>query len=93
MFDILILLPQDNSQNVDHWDFDIFAFRRVTEGQQFASSSLVVLLVIMIFLPFYHYAGRPLFHIGLHLFQKHNLIDLLKLDILKVMKFLGKSWL
>ena len=25
-----ILLPQDN---VDHWDFDIFAFRRVTEGQ------------------------------------------------------------
>ena len=41
--------------------------------------------------PFINCAGRPLFHIGLHLLQKHNLIDILKLDILKVMKFLGES--
>ena len=34
--------------------------------------------------------GRPVFHMGLHLLQKHDLINCLKLDILKVMKFLGK---
>ncbi len=35
-------------------------------------------------------SGRPLFHMGLRLLQKHDLINELKLDILKVMKFLGK---
>ncbi len=25
--------PQDKLENVDSWDFDIFAFRRTTEGQ------------------------------------------------------------
>lgn len=29
---------------------------------------------------------------GLHLFQMHGLISELKLDILKVMKFLGKQF-
>lgn len=55
---------QHKLQNVNNWDFDIFAFRRVTEG-------------------------RPLYHMGLHLFQTHGLISELKLDILKVMKFLA----
>lgn len=35
--------------------------------------------------------GRPLFHLGLRLFQKHNLFVNLRLDHFKVMKFLGKS--
>lgn len=37
-------------------------------------------------------SGRPLYHMGLHLFQMHGLISELKLDILKVMKFLGEQF-
>jgi hypothetical protein len=57
-------LIQERLRNVDCWDFNIFAFRRITGGQ-------------------------PLFHMGLHLLQKHNLISYWKLDIMKVMKFLA----
>lgn len=34
--------------------------------------------------------GRPLFHMGLHILQTHHLISYWNLDIMKVMKFLGR---
>jgi hypothetical protein len=58
-------LIQERLRKADRWDFNIFAFRRITGGQ-------------------------PLFHMGLHLLQKHKLISHWNLDIVKVMKFLGK---
>ncbi len=34
--------------------------------------------------------GRALFHMGLHLFQEHNLIDTFQLDIVKLMRCFSK---
>ena len=35
---------------------------------------------------FIAFAGRPLFHVCLHLFQEYNLIDIFQLDIVKLMR-------
>ena len=43
---------------------------------------------IIIFLSLPIYLGCPLFHIGIHVFQTHNLFERFNLDIMKVHKFL-----
>lgn len=51
------------------------------------------LLILCVLWCFWFYSiilfitGRPLFYIGLHLLQRHNVLNL---DILKTMKFLGE---
>lgn len=40
---------------------------------------------------FYHFSGRSLLHVALHVFQEHDLIRTFQLDIVKLMRCISKS--
>ena len=64
------------------WNFDLLSFRRLTEGIVKALDIYSCVIHVPL--------GRPMFYLGMCLFEKHNLIVMLHLENAKVMKFLGK---
>jgi len=79
---------------LDCWNFDLFAFGRLCEGVCACVCMCVCVCVCVVLTNGKHFipscVGRPLYHLGLRLFQKHNLFVNLRLDHFKVMRFLSK---